>query len=71
MEAIFNKMKVKISKKQQKEIAKFKKLIDSHRKKEDKLFEGLIASLHVTDEQAEIIWDYIYNDTKLSIEFKA
>jgi len=61
-------MTIKINKKHQKEIAKFKKLIDSHRKEEDKLFEGLIASMHVTDEQVEIIWDHIYNESDWMVE---
>lgn len=63
-------MKIKLNKKQQEEIVKFKKLIVSHRKKEDMLFEGLIASMHISDAQAEIVWDHIYNDSDWMIEFK-
>jgi hypothetical protein len=61
-------MKININKKHQEEILKFKKLIESHRKEEDKFFEGLIASMNISDEQVEIIWDHIYNDSDWMVE---
>lgn len=57
-------MKLKLNKKQQREIAKIKKLIDKNRITEGKIVEGFITSMHLkTDKEAEIIWDYIYNNS--------
>ena len=61
---------VKIPKKHQKEISKFKKLLHKHRAEEDKLFEGLAASMHLkNDTEVEIVWDHIYNDTDWCVEY--
>lgn len=61
--------KLKLNKKQQKEITRLRKLIKKHNMEEDREFEALITSMHVNDEQAEIIWDHIYNGTKWSVEY--
>jgi hypothetical protein len=63
-------MKLVINKNHQKEIAKFKKLIQKHRDEEDKLFDGLIASMHLDDKQLDFMWDHIYNDTSFNIEYE-
>ncbi len=63
-------MKVLIHKKHQKEILKFKKLINKHRAEEDKIFEGLVSSMHLkSDSEVEIIFDHIYNDTAWCVEY--
>jgi hypothetical protein len=64
-------MKIKINKKSQKEIAKLRKIIEKHRVEEDKSIESIITSMHLkTDKEAEIVWDYIYNDSGWMVELE-
>lgn len=68
-------MKLKINKKQQKEIAKIKKLIHKNRTTEDKLVDKLAMSMGVHPDQVineyyEILWDYIYNDTTWTVDLE-
>lgn len=73
-------MKIKITKKQQKEIAKIQKVIAAHQLEQDKLVDGFIASMNLGDEvivtgayvskKQEVIWDYIYNDSHWMVELE-
>lgn len=61
---------VKISKKNQAEIAKIKKLLYKHRLEEDKIVAKLLKSMKLKDSvEEEIVWDHIYNDTDWCIEY--
>lgn len=64
--------KVKFTKKQQKEVAKIRKIIAAHQAEQDKLVDGFIASMGLTgkDPQDTIVWDYIYNDSQWMIELE-
>lgn len=63
-------MKPVINKKQQKEVAKLKKLVASNRAKEEKLFEGLVSSMHLNnDAEVEALFDHIYNDVDWCVEY--
>ena len=73
----FMKMKLKISKKHQKKIASIKKLIEKHRKEEDKIVEKLAKDMgididnNVSDtDNYETLWDYIYNDSHWMVELE-
>ena len=70
-------MKLKISKKHQKKIASIKKLIEKHRKEEDKIVEKLAKDMgididnNVSDtDNYETLWDYIYNDSHWMVELE-
>lgn len=63
-------MKLKISKKHQKFIRDFKKVIDNDTKKQDKIFAGLVSGMTLTPSEEEILWDYIYNDSAWLIELE-
>ena len=71
-------MKIKITKKQQKEIAKIQKVIAIHQLEQEKLVDKFIASMKLGDEvidtgtyvskKQDVIWDYIYNNSHWMIE---
>jgi len=73
-------MKIKITKEQQKEIAKIREVITAHQLEQDELVDGFIASMNLGDEdintvyyvskKQEVIWDYIYNDSHWMIELE-
>lgn len=76
-------MKVKITKEQQKEIAKIREVITAHQLEQDELVEGFIASMnlveeaqpsspdyYITSSKSEIVWDYIYNDSAWKVELE-
>ena len=63
-------MKIKITKKQQKEIAKIQKVIAAHQLEQDKLVDRFIASLNLGGEEQEVIWDYIYNHSHWMVELE-
>ena len=73
-------MKIKITKKQQKEIAKIQKVIAIHQLEQEKLVDKFIASMKLGDEvidtgtyvskKQDVIWDYIYNDSHWMIELE-
>lgn len=73
-------MKIKITKKQQKEIAKIQKVIAIHQLEQEKLVDKFIASMKLGDEvidtgtyvskKQEVIWDYIYNNSHWMIELE-
>ena len=65
-------LKVKFTKKQQKEIKKIQKIIIAHRKQQDELVDGFIESMGFLGKNPEdnIVWDYIYNDSKWMVELE-
>lgn len=73
-------MKIKITKQQQKKIAKIREVIAAHRLEQDTLVDSFIASMNVGDEvvdtgtyvskKQEVLWDYIYNDSHWMIELE-
>ena len=71
-------MKVKITKEQQKEIAKIRELITAHQLEQDTLVDGFIKSMNLVEEivsntgstNEEIVWDYIYNDSSWMVELE-
>jgi hypothetical protein len=70
--AMDHKLKVKFTKKQQKEIAKIRKIIFAHLAEQDKLVDGFIESMGFLGKEPEdtIVWDYIYNDSKWMVELE-
>jgi hypothetical protein len=47
-----------------------KKLVASNRAKEEKLFEGLVYSMHLkNDAEVEALFDHIYNDVDWCVEY--
>ena len=60
---------VKIPKKHQKEISKFKKLLHKHRAEEDKIVAKLLKSMKLKGNETDIVWDHIYNDTDWCVEY--
>ena len=63
-------MKLKISKKHQKSIKVFKKIITQNREIEDRLFAALASKMMLTASEQEILWDHIYNDSDWTVEFE-
>ena len=73
-------MKIKITKKQQKEIAKIQKVIAIHQLEQEKLVDKFIASMKLGDEvidtgtyvskKQDVIWDYIYNNSHWMVELE-
>ncbi len=73
-------MKIKITKKQQEEIAKIQKVIAAHQLEQDKLVDGFISSMNLGDEiidtgtyvskKQEVVWDYIYNNSHWMVELE-
>lgn len=70
--AMDHKLKVKFTKKQQKEIAKIRKIIAAHQAEQDKLVDGFIESMGFSGKEPEdtIVWDYIYTDSHWMIELE-
>jgi len=72
------KVTIKINKEQQAEIVKIRELISAHQLEQDKLVEGFIKSMNLVEEvvgntgstSEEIVWDYIYNDSKWMVELE-
>ena len=72
------KVTVKINKEQQAEIVKIRELISAHQLEQDKLVDGFIKSMNLVEEvvgntgstSEEIVWDYIYNDSKWMVELE-
>lgn len=70
-------MKIKITKEQQKEIAKIREVITAHQLEQDELVDGFIKSMNLVEEVSdtgstseEIVWDYIYNDSSWMVELE-
>ena len=72
------KVTIKINKEQQAEIVKIRELISAHQLEQDKLVDGFIKSMNLVEEvvgntgstSEEIVWDYIYNDSKWMVELE-
>ena len=62
--------KLKISKKHQPKVIKFIKLIAANRKKEDLAYGQLVRRMGLTMAQDDILFDHVYNDCKLNIEYE-
>ena len=61
---------VTLTKAQQKAIALIKQVIDKHRVIEEEAIEKLLVSMKFgpNGTAATIVWDYIYNDSRMSIK---
>lgn len=72
LSVIDHTLKVKFTKKQQKEIAKIRKIIANHHAEQDKLVDGFIESMGFSGKEPQdtIVWDYIYNDSKWMVELE-
>jgi glutamine amidotransferase-like uncharacterized protein len=72
LSVIDHTLKVKFTKKQQKEIAKIRKIIAAHNAEQDKLVDGFIESMGFSGKEPQdtIVWDYIYNDSHWMIELE-
>ena len=72
LSVIDHTLKVKFTKKQQKEIAKIRKIIAAHHAEQDKLVDGFIASMGFSGKEPQdtIVWDYIYNDSQWMVELE-
>lgn len=60
---------LKIDKKHQPLINDFKRIINANREIEDKLFESLISKMKLDTSQEELLFDYVYNDTRWTVQF--
>jgi hypothetical protein len=63
-------MKLKISKKDQKLVKNFKKIIDKNREIEDRLFAALASKMMLNASEEEILFDHVYNDTNWTVELE-
>jgi citrate lyase synthetase len=73
-------MKIKITKEQRAKIAEIRKIIAAHQLEQDKIVDSFIASMNLGDEivntgtyvckKQEVVWDYIYNDSKWMVELE-
>lgn len=63
-------MKLKISKKDQKLVRVLKKILDNNRKMEDALFAELSSRMALTDLEEEILWDYVYNNSRWMVKLQ-
>jgi hypothetical protein len=72
LSVIDHTLKVKFTKKQQKEIAKIRKIIAAHHAEQDKLVDGFIESMGFSGKEPQdtIVWDYIYNDSQWMVELE-
>jgi glutamine amidotransferase-like uncharacterized protein len=72
LSVIDHTLKVKFTKKQQKEIAKIRKIIAAHHAEQDKLVDGFIESMGFLGKEPQdtIVWDYIYNDSQWMVELE-
>ena len=63
-------MKLKNSKKDQKLVRVLKKILDKNRKMEDALFAELSSRMALTDLEQEILWDYVYNNSRWMVKLE-
>ncbi|MBM3453523.1 MAG: hypothetical protein FJX80_00065 [Bacteroidetes bacterium] len=61
---------LKIDKKHKPLIKDFKRIINANRKIEDKLFASLISKMKLDSFQEELLFDYVYNDTRWTVQFE-
>jgi len=65
-----NPSKLIIKKKYQKRIKRFKDMILKNQLTQDKRFERIAASMGLSEEESQILWDHIYNDTEWTVEME-
>jgi len=65
-----NTSKLVIKKKYQKRIQRFKNMLLKSQLRQDKRFERIAASMGLSEEESQILWDHIYNDTEWTVEME-
>jgi hypothetical protein len=65
-----NPSKLVIKKKYQKRIQRFKNMLLKSQLRQDKRFERIAASMGLSEEESQILWDHIYNDTEWTVEME-
>jgi hypothetical protein len=65
-----NSSKLVIKKKYQKRIKNFKDMILKSQLRQDKRFDRIAASMGLSEEESQILWDHIYNDTEWTVEME-
>jgi hypothetical protein len=65
-----NTSKLIIKKKYQKRIKRFKDMILKSQLRQDKRFERIAASMGLSEEESQILWDHVYNDTEWTVEME-
>jgi hypothetical protein len=61
-------MKLKLDKRRQSQISKIKAIIETNRVDEEHLIDTLAAEMNLNEDQKEILWDHIYNDSEWTVE---
>jgi hypothetical protein len=62
--------KLKITSSQLKEVEKLRLTINNHRDDEDKKVASLIKKMKLKGDDADILWDFIYNDSYWMVQIK-
>ncbi len=62
--------KLKITSSQLKEIEKLRLTINNHRDDEDKKVASLIKKMKLKGDDADILWDFIYNDSYWMVQIE-
>jgi hypothetical protein len=62
--------KLVIKKKYQKRIKNFKDMILKSQLRQDKRFDRIAASMGLSEEESQILWDHVYNDTEWTVEME-
>jgi hypothetical protein len=65
-----NSSKLVIKKKYQKRIKNFKDMILKSQLRQDKRFDRIAASMGLSEEESQILWDHVYNDTEWTVEME-
>jgi len=65
-----NTSKLVIKKKYQKRIQRFKNTLIKSQLRQEKRFERIAASMGLSEEESQILWDHIYNDTEWTVEME-
>lgn len=65
-----NTSKLVIKKKYQKRIKRFKDMLLKRQLREDKRFDRIASSMGLSEEENNILWDHIYNDTEWTVEME-
>jgi hypothetical protein len=63
-------MKLKITASEHKKIEEIRDVIEDHRWKEEELVAALTKKMRLKGEKAEILWDYIYNDSSWLVDIR-
>jgi len=62
--------KLKISISERRKIRQIKAKINAHREREEREIQQLAESMGLTEQEAEILWDYVYNDSSWTVEIE-